>query len=252
MSAVLVTGGTGTLGTRLVPILRDRGHHVWVLSRGPSGDPDVVRGDLLTGTRLHDIVDGADAIVHAATEPVAGGVDRTGTKRLVAAAAEARIPHLILTSIVGIDQIPLRHYRAKLAAEYAVTRGDIPWTIQRFTQFHQVLSAFLRRSYRLRRTWIPRGLSFQPIDPAAVAAAVVEAVEAGPRERMPDLGGPEVLAFEDMARSVSTALGRSGSIARLPVLGRTWRAVKRGHNLADLMAEDTTTWADHLEELEPA
>ena len=252
MSAVLVTGGTGTLGTRLVPLLRDRGHHVWVLSRRPSDDPDVVRGDLVTGTGLGDIVDGADAIVHAATDSITGGVDRTGTKRLVAAAAEARIPHLILPSIVGIDDIKLRYYRAKLGAEYAVAHGNVPWTMQRFTQFHQVLSSFLRRSYRWGRTWVPRGLSFQPIDPSAVAAAIADSIEAGPRERVADLGGPDVIPVEEMARSVSAALGRRTGIARVPVIGKTWRAVKRGHNLADQKADGTTTWADHLEDITPA
>ena len=57
MSAVLVTGGTGTLGSRLVPLLRDRGHQVWVMSRRPSEDPDVVKADLVTGDTLLKLVD---------------------------------------------------------------------------------------------------------------------------------------------------------------------------------------------------
>ena len=86
MAAVLVTGGTGTLGRHLVPALRGAGHHVRVLSR--TTGPDVVTGDLTTGAGLSAALDGMDVVVHAATDPVrARRVEVSGTTRLLDAAA---------------------------------------------------------------------------------------------------------------------------------------------------------------------
>jgi uncharacterized protein YbjT (DUF2867 family) len=249
MSTVLVTGGTGMLGTRLVPMLRDRGHRVRVLTRRAAADPGTVTADLVRTPDLSEVVAGSDVIVHAATDHAGGSVDRAGTRRLVEAAASAGPPYLLLVSMVGVDRIPLRYYRAKLAAEEAVEGADLPWAILRATQFHHGLSGFLRRSYRWGRTWVPRNLRFQPIDPAAVAGRIAGVLDTRPRGRLPDLGGPEVLPVEDMARSLSAALGRRQALARVPVVGRAWRAVKAGHNLADTREAGSTTWADHVRSL---
>ena len=246
MTTVLVTGGTGTLGTRLVPLLRDRGHRVRVLSRR-TGD-GLVTADLLTDD-LEEPIAGADVVLHTATDPLSGTVDRTGTRRLVEAARRAGSPYLVLTSIVGVDRIPLRSYRAKEAAEQAVADSGLPWMIQRSTQFHPMLSGFLRRSYRLGRTWVPRRLQFQPIDPAALAVHLAGAVDERPEGRLPDLGGPEVLPIEQMARTLSAALGRRTAVAGVPVIGRAWRAVRAGHNLAENAAEGSTTWEGHVRSL---
>ena len=248
MATVLVTGGTGTLGTRLVPLLRDRGHRVRVLSRR-RGD-GLVTADLLTDD-LEETVAGAEVVVHAATDPLSGTVDRTGTRRLAEAARRAGTPYLILTSIVGVDRIPLRSYRAKVTAEETVAGSGLPWTIQRATQFHPVLSGFLRRSYRLGRTWVPRRLQFQPLDPTALAEHLAGVVAERPEGRLRDLGGPEVLRIEEMARSLSAVLGRRTAVAGVPVIGRAWRAVRAGHNLAESIAAGSITWEEHVRSLDP-
>src|SRR4051812_15953751 len=120
MDTVLVTGGTGHLGKDLVARLK-RSHRVRVLARSPESDPDVewIRGDLATGDGIADAVTGSQTIIHAATlSPAArrgyivpkdlwsspSSVDRDGTARLLDAAAEAGVGHILYVSIVGIDK----------------------------------------------------------------------------------------------------------------------------------------------------
>ena len=104
---VLVTGGTGALGRDLVPQLRGSGHHVRVLSRRPRADGDTVVGNLATGAGVEEAVKGIDAIVHAAsatTQLTMGhAVDVLGTRRLLIAARNAQVRHVVNVSIVGIE-----------------------------------------------------------------------------------------------------------------------------------------------------
>ncbi|WP_213455759.1 SDR family oxidoreductase [Rhizomonospora bruguierae] len=100
---VLVTGGTGTLGRALVPLLVEAGHDTTVMSRRP-GPGDAV-ADLVTGDGLAAAVAGADTVVHLASSPyrrTMAEVEIGGTGRLLAAAAGAGVGHLIYVSIVAV------------------------------------------------------------------------------------------------------------------------------------------------------
>ena len=107
-SEILVTGGTGLLGRRVTPRLRDVGCGVRVLSR--SGRPGTVRGDLSTGEGVDKAVRGIDAIVHGASSPFrkTHQTEVGGTERLIRAAVRAGVSHLVYVSIVGVDRNP--HY----------------------------------------------------------------------------------------------------------------------------------------------
>lgn len=158
MAEVLVTGGTGLLGGRVVGALVRRGHSVRILSRrarDPGGSEGsegarLLRGDLASGLGLREAVAGAEAIVHCASATGARTpwslrkVDVEGTRRLVRAARETGADaHLVYPSIVGVDAVPLSYYHAKRAAEEEVARSGLAWTIGRSTQFHAlVLSSF--------------------------------------------------------------------------------------------------------------
>src|SRR6185312_2968622 len=132
---VLVTGGTGTLGSAVVARLRAAGSEPRVLSR--KAGPGHLVGDLDSGAGLDEAVRGAAVVVHAATRP---GHDVAGTERLVAALRRsAPGAHLVYVSIVGVDRVPLPYYREKLAVEGVVEGAGAPWTIQRITQFHTLL-----------------------------------------------------------------------------------------------------------------
>src|SRR5947199_9388382 len=103
MATVLVTGGTGVLGSHLVPKLRARGHEVRPLSRHPVGE-NAVRGDVRTGEGLEVAAAGCDTIVHAASaQRRARETEVEGTRHVVNAARSAGA-HLIYMSIVGVDR----------------------------------------------------------------------------------------------------------------------------------------------------
>ncbi len=162
MNDVLVTGGTGQLGRRVVRALAAEGHTVRILSRRPATPPvpeaDVLVADLSTGGGLAEAVAGTAAIVHCATAPRRSGtVDVAGTERLVEAARGAGGPLVVFISIVGVDRIPTAYYRSKLAAERAIERSGLPWTVLRTTQFHEFVDDLLGRMGKLPVIPVPRG-----------------------------------------------------------------------------------------------
>src|SRR5215204_4950837 len=118
---ILVTGGTGVLGSKVVERLWSGGIEPRVLSH--SNRPGTVPGDLLTGEGLEAAVRGVDTIVHCASSPLrkARQTDVGGTERLLEIAAKAGVSHVVLISIVGIDRVQYYHYyRVKLETERLV------------------------------------------------------------------------------------------------------------------------------------
>ena len=252
MGLVLVTGATGGLGRALVPRLVSAGYDVRILSRQdrparPDG-VEAVRGDVLTGHGLDRAVSGVDAVVHCATSAFRR-VRRTevnGTRSLIEASVRAGGPHFLYMSIVGVDRHPLPYYKAKRAAELTVEGGGTPYTIFRATQFHSLLDRFLSGMARLPVLPVPRHVRFQPVATDEVAARLVTLVDGGPSGRAPDMGGPEVRSFDDLARSWMRARGRSRRVVRVPVAGRAARAFKAGVNLCPDHPDGTVTWDEWL------
>lgn len=261
MTRVLVTGGTGTLGRSVTRRLLDSGYDVRVLSRraasagAASADHDPSRtsseltvGDLRTGAGLATALDGVDAVVHCASDPRhAGVVDVEGTSRLIdAARATGRDPHLVYVSIVGVDRVPLRYYRAKLATEQLVTDSGLPFTVQRATQFHDLVATMAKAAARGPVLLAPRGFAFQPVDLGDVADRLVAQVAQGPTGRAPDLGGPQPQPFADLAQAWSLASGRRRRVVELPLPGRFARSLRAGENLCPDHADGTLSFEDWL------
>jgi uncharacterized protein YbjT (DUF2867 family) len=249
VNRVLVTGGTGVLGSRVASRLRSRGDEVRILSRrgtGPrAGGAAVFTGDLRSATGLERAVAGVDAIVHCASgvwRPQRTEVD--GMRNLIAATGAAR-PHLIYISIVGVDRIPYLYYRAKLDAERVLERSELPWTILRATQFHSLVSRYAIGRFVAS----PKGSKAQLIDASEVANRLVELVDAGPSGRVPDIGGPEILSLHDVGRLQREILGRRLIVMELPLPGKTARAFARGGNLCPERAVGKITYAEYLESL---
>jgi uncharacterized protein YbjT (DUF2867 family) len=257
MTSVLVTGGTGRLGRRVVRALAADGHPVRILSREPAAPPvpgaDVVVADLGTGAGLVEAVAGVTAVVHCATDPRRPRVvDVAGTGRLLQAARDAGRPHVVSVSVVGVDRIPVSYYRAKLAAEEAMARSGLPWTLLRTTQFHEFVEDLLRRLGRLPVVPVPRGWRIQPIDVDEVARRLADAVASGPAGRLPDLGGPEVFPVAELVRDRLRRTGRHRPVVEVPLSGALCAALRAGANLVPGNRSGGRTWREFLDGRSPS
>jgi uncharacterized protein YbjT (DUF2867 family) len=240
---ILVTGGTGQLGSAVVARLRAAGEEVRVLSRRAA--PDVVRGDLRTGRGIDSAVAGTDVVVHCATDYFGreAGLART----LVEAARWAGGPHLVYVSIVGVDRVPLGYYRAKHETEQVFATSGLPYTIQRATQFHALVRTLFAGASRLPVLPVPR-FSFQPVDVRDVAERLADLALDDPAGRADDFGGPEILAAAELAQAVAEAGGRRRRIVPLSVPGETFRAYADGGHLTPGHREGKITFARYLAE----
>lgn len=249
---VLVTGARGTLGRRVVSELADRAHAVRAMSRRHPFEDERVNSmfvDLETGLGLPDAVDGVDAIVHCATRPRdARRVDGDGTRRLVEAATRVGRPHVLFPSVVGCDVIPVRYYRVKQESEEVLARSGLPWTVLRATQFHQTVWGLLSRLARLPVMLVPHDTRAQPLDPSVVARRLVETAEAGPAQRLQDIGGAHAYDARDLARSFLGATGRRRRILRVNYPGITGAALRAGGNLTPNRSEEGAGWNDFVAE----
>ncbi|MBY8873539.1 NAD(P)H-binding protein [Micromonospora sp. PLK6-60] len=249
---VLVTGASGRLGQAVVPRLLADGVTVRATSRHRRVDPAVewVPADLATGEGLPAAVAGTEAVLHLASAPNQGSrthqVDVLGTRRLVVAAGQAGVRHLVYVSIVGVDRVPFGYYRHKLAAEEVVRSGPVPWTILRATQFPQFLAELLTRSSRLGPVIGDRAVLAQPVDPAEVADRLVARLAAGPLDDVEEYAGPQVLRFDEAARAWQAAKGSRRPFLPVRLPGRLGRSLRAGGLTTRATPTGTRTWADHL------
>jgi uncharacterized protein YbjT (DUF2867 family) len=248
MSAVLVTGGSGTLGRAVVRRLQDEGHQVRALSRKPrtaTAGETWVTGDLTTGAGIAEAVRDVDVVVHCATDVRRFSNDIAGTGHLVGA-LEATRPHLIYVSIVGIDRVPMPYYRTKLAVEGLVERSDAPWTILRATQFHDLARTMFSALAKLPIMALPSGISLQPVDVTDVADRLAELAAGPPRGRATDLGGPQVRTLKELARAYLAAEGKRRPILGVRLPGAIARAYREGHHLTPEHADGQVTFEEYL------
>ncbi|MFC4555293.1 SDR family oxidoreductase [Georgenia faecalis] len=241
-TTMLVTGGTGTLGRHLLPLLA--GAQLRVLSRRAHPDDGgivVVRGDTVKGEGLDDAVDGVAVVVHLAGGPKG---DDVGARNVAAAARRAGVRHLVLISVVGADRMPLGYFRAKEGAERAVRESGVPVTILRAAQFHDLVLRTVGAMARLPLVPVPRDLRVEPVEAAEVAARLAELALGPPRGRVPDLVGPEVLGAPEILASLLEARRTRRPTVTVPLPGAAGRAYRRGLNLAGADAQrGRRTWA---------
>ncbi|MBB4161216.1 SDR family oxidoreductase [Streptomyces cinereoruber] len=240
MTTILVTGGTGTLGRLVAERLRGDGAEVRVLSR--HAQPYAV--DLREGTGLDAAVEGVDTVVHCATT-LRGGDDRAA-RHLVEASRRAGVRHLVYISIVGVDRVPLGYYRTKLAVEKTIEGSGLGWTVLRTTQFHDLVVEVLRNAARLPVMPLPAGVSDQPVEVAEVAARLAELATGEPSGRVPDMGGPEVLPFAELARTYLRAIGQHRRLLAVPLAGKAYRGFRAGGHLTPERAVGKVTFEEFL------
>lgn len=260
MTEILVTGGTGQLGRRLVPRLVGAGHTVRVLSR--RSDPDIaagakaVQGDLVSGAGIPDAVDGIDQIVHCAsgtgdarslTYRSARRTDVAATAHLLEAAKRRGSPHVLYISIVGVDRIPLGYYRAKLETEHVIEASELPFTILRTTQWHTLAHEFCRRLARGPLVVLPKGLRSQLLDADEAAERMATLAEERPHGHASNMGGPETLTMRAIVEAYLDAVGVRKRVIEVPVPGKTMKAFRAGYNLAPDHVDGKLTWRQWLE-----
>ncbi|MFC6019825.1 SDR family oxidoreductase [Plantactinospora solaniradicis] len=248
-SPILLTGGTGTLGRLVVPLLRDAGRELRVLSRQrhePGDGIEYVTGDLLKGEGIAPAVDGAEIILHLAGGPKG---DDEATRNLMRVASGSGVRHVVLISVIGSDRVPLGYFRSQLGAERAVAESGLPWTTLRAAQFHDIVLTMMEKMTKLPVIPVPGGLRLQPVDPREVAARLVELTLDKPAGLVPDLAGPTVYGMADLSRGYLRARGKRRLMMPVRMPGKAGRAYRAGENLSlDGATVGKRTWEDFLAE----
>jgi NADH dehydrogenase len=230
---IIVAGGTGTLGTRLIPRLAGAGLPVRVLTRDPARTQhlagpgvEVVRGNVRDAASVGRALRGAGTVisaVHGFAGP--GGVspalvDRAGNANLIDAAARAGAAFVLVSVVRASPGHPIGLFRAKHAAEETLCASGIPWTIVRATAFMETWATIMGQSLHASGKIPVFGRGDNPINfvsAADVAALVALAVtDPGLRGQVVELGGPDNLTFNQVAAIVQEITGLRGTVRHIP------------------------------------
>lgn len=195
---IVVIGGTGLIGARLVNQLRQKGHEA--VAASPS------RGiNSVTGEGLAAALAGAQAVVDVTNSP--SWEDKavleffeTSTRNLLAAEAAAGVGHHVALSVVGTERLLASgFFRAKMAQEKLILASAHPHTIVRATQFFEFVGSIADSATQGQTVRLPSAL-MQPIAADDVAAALAEIAVAKPLNGMVEVAGPEAIPLDEVAR----------------------------------------------------
>lgn len=202
---IVVIGGSGRIGKKLVMKLRQEGCEVVVAS--PSHGVDAV-----TGVGLASALTGAEIVVDVSNSPSIEGAaplrffDAAG-RNLVAAARSAGVRHHVLLSIVGVERLIASqssdYFRAKMAQEDLVRASGLPFTIVRSTQFFEFISGVVQEG-SAREIAISPAL-VQPIAGEDVAGMLADAGWGDALDGVLEIAGPEQFRLDEVATEIATA-----------------------------------------------
>jgi len=202
---IVVIGGTGLIGTKLVNNLRQLGHEV-VAASPQSGV------NTLTGEGLTEALQGAHVVVDLANAPqwddkaVLEFFEKAG-RNLLAAEAATGVRHHIALTIVGDDRLPASGYmRAKVAQENLIKASTIPFTIIRSTQFFEFVKGIAQSATEGQTVRLSPGM-MQPIAADDVAAALTEVTLAEPVNATVTIAGPEPIRMNEFVERFLSATG---------------------------------------------
>jgi uncharacterized protein YbjT (DUF2867 family) len=202
---IVVIGGSGLIGSKLVEKLRKAGHEP--LAASPDSGIDT-----LTGDGLADALEAAGAVVDVSNAPVWSDAEvleffQTSTRNILAAEVTAGVGHHVALSVVGTDRLPgSGYFRAKLAQEEAIKAATVPFTIVRATQFFEFIGRIADSNTDGQTVRVPP----VPVQPEAaddVAAALAVVAAGAPVNGTVELAGPERFRLDELTRRVLTANG---------------------------------------------
>jgi uncharacterized protein YbjT (DUF2867 family) len=203
MMKIVVIGGTGLVGSKLVEDLRQAGHDP--LAASPASGVDT-----LTGEGLADALEGARVVVDVSNAPdwrddAVLEFFQTSTRNVLAAEATLAVGHHVALSVVGADRrLDSGYMRAKLAQEEAIKAGAMPYTIVRATQFFEFIGRIADSSTDGRTVRIAP----VPIQPEAaddVAGSLADIAVNAPVNGTVELAGPERFRFDELVRRALSA-----------------------------------------------
>jgi uncharacterized protein YbjT (DUF2867 family) len=211
---IVVIGGTGLLGSKLVAKLQEDGHHA--TSASPQSGVDAISGEglaeALAGAAV--LVDASNAVVW--DDQAVLDFFTTSSRNLTAAAASAGVKHYVAMSIVGADRLPDSGYlRAKVAQEAIVKAALVPFTIVRATQFFEFIGRIADSSTTGSTVRLPPAL-FQPVAVAELAAGVAKVAEGAPVNGIIEVAGPEPLRMDEAVARVLRADGDARTVVTDP------------------------------------
>jgi uncharacterized protein YbjT (DUF2867 family) len=230
---IVVAGGTGTLGARLVPRLAGQGLAVRVLTRDPAraqhlAGPgiEVARGDVRDPASIAGALRGADTVISAVHGFAGPGrvspatVDRAGNAHLIAATARTGATFVLVSVVGAAPDHPIGLFRAKHAAEQALRASGIPWTIVRATAFMETWGKIMGQPLQASGKIPVFGRGDNPVNFVSatdVAALISHAVATpGLRSQVLELGGPGNLTFNQVATLLQETTGRHGTVRHIP------------------------------------
>jgi uncharacterized protein YbjT (DUF2867 family) len=200
---VVVIGGTGLIGSKLVDLLRKRGNEV--IAAAPNTGVNTI-----TGEGLPEALAGADVLVDVSNSPSLDGKAameffQAATRNLIAAEKAAGVKHYVALSIVGTQRLVESGYlQAKAAQEELIKASGIPYSIVQSTQFFEFVERIAKEGlegdvYRLSPALM------QPIAADEVVAFLAEVVLGAPLNATMEIGGPEAIPLDELAREALSA-----------------------------------------------
>lgn len=200
---IVVIGGTGLIGSKVVHGLTEHGHDA--VAAAPSTGVNT-----LTGEGLSDVLEGTDVVVDVSNSPTLDGAAigffQTATTNLLTAEADAGVTHHVALSVVGTDQLAKEseYFQAKQLQEQLISDGPIPYTIVHATQFHEFIGRIVDSATVEGTVRVPNAF-IQPMASADVAEAVAIAAVNDPVNGIIEVGGPERFRMPDLMRASLSA-----------------------------------------------
>src|SRR5436309_850069 len=202
---IVVIGGTGLIGSKLVNQLRKHGHEVVAASPNTGVNS-------ITGEGLADVLKGTSVVVDVTNSPSWEDAAvlkffETSTRNLLTYEAAAGVGHHVALSVVGTDRLPESGYfRAKIAQEKLIKESSIPYSIVQATQFFEFVKGLADISLVGDKVHLPPVL-FQPMAADDVATAVASIAVGTPVNGTVEIGGPEQFRIDELVQRRLVHLG---------------------------------------------